>query len=605
MVDAVLAASEKDLDELSFYGLWYWLGEADKVLVRIAAKEDAQAAERKEEINEAVAKFRRAMGSRTREHSADCPQLTKAEKPLAEKFLQQQLSKLQSASSDDPRMKASTEKMSKILEVVRNSPDLPVSKFVRRAEQESKQLEVEWKEVAPLYAKWEAGRHSFKTNADLQAFTRRYKDCEKGRDAAPEKLRELLCLRNDGKGDIDADRSKLAPGWARSGPQLSKAKAKAAPKGRFDGNDRRGAPPPAAKPNQWGTGVMSFAQRLRSEMAAQVRDEAEAEQAARDAAQREEEEDEDEQGEEEEEEEEAEEEDAPAQPKLLPTPKMPPPLPPSFVASGKVGVATPSSSHQPKDMDDADNEDLDNDEQIAATMGAMKKTVASATAKKKGKAGKKKVKGGRGDDDLGEVPPPKASSVPKAPPQASVWATGCEQALSGSVLQELFSSVAWGSLEEDAAEQRLDDLTQRLAWSCPLGFVLPLEWKQFAGLEVDFGPKRTSKRGTSPEMLRLQKNVPTLLGHYVTFVFFLTLLHSFSHFAVQFWVAVLQGVLLLVPRDQPQPSAPTRVLALQAVHLALWLLFVRSLWQMHVFVKIFVAMLVAWHAYAVRPIDEE
>lgn len=61
-----------------------------------------------------------------------------------------------------------------------------------------KQLDAEWKEVSPIYDKWQAGRHKFKSNDDLQAFRRRYEDCRKAR--RPAALRGGVGLRGRARG---------------------------------------------------------------------------------------------------------------------------------------------------------------------------------------------------------------------------------------------------------------------------------------------------------------------------------------------------------------------------------------------------------------------
>lgn len=44
---------------------------------------------------------------------------------------------------------------------------------------------------------------------------------------------------------------------------------------------------------------------------------------------------------------------------------------------------------------------------------------------------------------------------------------------------------------------------------------------------------------------------------------------------------------------------------LQAVHLLLWIFFVRSLWQMHVLIKVSCVALVVGHAYSVSEVVKD
>jgi len=98
---------------------------------------------------------------------------------------------------------------------------------------------------------------------------------------------------------------------------------------------------------------------------------------------------------------------------------------------------------------------------------------------------------------------------------------------------------------------------------------------------------------------RLQKNIPYLLGHYVSVLFLLALLHGLSHFGLVLVVAGLQSGLILAPPEAfPKTLSPsTRPLLLQVAHLLVWLAFIRSIWQMHLFVKVLVVGLMAGHAY--------
>lgn len=227
---------------------------------------------------------------------------------------------------------------------------------------------------------------------------------------------------------------------------------------------------------------------------------------------------------------------------------------------------------------------------------------ARPSAKQKGKAGKKKGgKAGREED----VPTSKEQAeAVQASVKASAWMVGAEQAIAGCVLQDLLRPVAWRVAEIDA-DSHLEDLMQRLSLTNPLGFALPLEWKQFVGLEIDGGPKPSSRRNDTPAVDRIQKNAGLLLGHYVSILFLLTLLHALSNFGLLLLPMLLQVGMLLAPPDVAALTAPVRVVCLQSSHALLWVVFVRSLWQMHLFIKGFMVLGVVAHTYYVKPPGED
>jgi len=620
MADAVLSQLQ-ELDRLSFYGLAQWLREADKLLERadhaLTSKaprpEDSAIAEKKDELVDAIARLRRAMGARL-----ENPSLTKREKPLAQDFLNEQLAKQRRTAKTDARAAKAVEKLTELLAGVDKAPFANESREVKDIEASMKQLETEWKEVSPLYEKWQAGRHNFKSNADLQAFRRRYEDCRKGRDAATEKLQKALYVQRTAQ---DAKSR-----WENDGPPAGWSavakKAPAAPAQR-SGFRASAAPsrPAAPKANRWGSAMVSFAQRLRAEVSAQVRGEVQQEQAADTV--------DDEALEKEEEAAACEQkpqvirakapppnlDERPIPPPVPVMPKRPPQLPPcappsshvtAGLAPGRAGAAATkqqSRSAQPSlHPEEVDAEDDMEAEEEPETSGK----AAPVSAKKKARGKKKKAGGVKGlqqedagDDDVDDLPmPPRQEN--KQPARAAAWAASAERALSGSLLQELWHRSAWSLPESDAeADAALTALSERLPLTNPLGLRLPTDWKGFVGQPIDGGPRRTSKRGTPEWVHRLQRNVPLFLAHYISIVFFMTLLHASSHFGLLLWVAAAQVALILAPPDLPQIRMPIRVVVLQAVHLVLWFSFIRSLWLMHIFIKLLVVALVAVHAYVV------
>lgn len=595
-----LAAAAEGVDGLSFYGLSKWLGSANDLLLKAdhasTAKnpraEDAELLERKEELLQIAARLKRAMGSRL-----DSPQLTKREKPLAEEFVQDQLRRLKVHSAEDKRVAQGIERLQGILDRVRAAAALPESRPVRQIQRQMKQLDADWKEVAPLHDKWEKGRHTFKSNDELQAFRRRYTECQRGRDAAGPRLEQALCVLRD-PGDVrdSGDDAKAAPrsGWSAAAP-------------------KRPAPPPVPKsrpanraPAASGSSVwnlgMTMAQRWKAEVSASVR---------RDGAAAAEESD----GEGDDAEEG---EGAAAAPAAAPGPRAaparqgrpPPPPAPRMGAEGEedewqqeppAGRAPPKV--MPKPAPPLPGAGVGAAPQPAAAGpgggpavgGGVKKTA-------KGKKGKKPRNGEKGDgdeaDDAGEAEQP----AKKAP---SPWVRECQAIFQGSLLEQLLRQDAWGSLQPDLVDQRLEELRELLPLSNPLGLSLALSWEAFISLEIDGGPKRTSRRDESPIADRLRHNAPKLLRHHLTLVFLCLALHSLSCIGLLLVPLALQAVLLLTPAETLRVGPPTAVRLLQAAHLLLWLALARSLWQMHVIVKAFAVLCACGHSYAVAEVTLE
>merc|ERR1712083_39234 len=106
-------------------------------------------------------------------------------------------------------------------------------------------------------------------------------------------------------------------------------------------------------------------------------------------------------------------------------------------------------------------------------------------------------------------------------------------------------------------------------------------------------------RGTAPWVIRLEKNVPWLLGHYVTICFALGVLEAFSHFGLLFWGMAAQVALIVAPLEVPHIRPPVRCLLLQAAHVLVCLLFIRACWQTNLLVKLFFVVAACAHAYLV------
>lgn len=445
-------------------------------------------------------------------------------------------------------------------------------------------VEAEWKEVSAIYEKWEKGRHIFKDIKDLQAMKKRYEEARKARELGPEQFQKLL----EEKASAMQDAGPPA-GWA--------AVVKKAPPA---------VRPDAARPKE---PTLSWARRLRAEQASQVKQEVERDEddddgdgfwtvgpsaAAATVPQQ---------------------VAVKAPPvkahpvKAAPVkapPAMPPPPPPEEHAPVALGsrARKPPPPSPPSDPEDDREKECVNRQGHAETLGAASPSAVqyTASAKKKVKLTKKKKASGREEEDLADVRSVPAPST-GARPSTAAWVSAAEAVFSGAVILETLRSSAWSmAMDEATAKDRLEDLEERLPWVSPLGLVLPLEWKEFVSLHVDGGPKRSSRRGTPEWVGRVQKNVMDFLAHYVTFIFCVVLLHELSCFGLTLFGMLMQAGLILAPRGTQYLKLPAHALLLQGAHLLVWMLFLRSLYQMHMLVKLFLLILVGVHAYVVEPI---
>ncbi|CAE7198094.1 impdh [Symbiodinium sp. CCMP2592] len=622
MADDVLSKVE-DVEPYSLYGLSRYLSEigdlldrADQASVSKAPKaQEAALLEQRPAILEAQGRVRRAMGCRLEEP------LTKREKPLAEAFLQEQISKLQGQAEQhaekvqskllerrllkalrDERAKAGIDRLQQLLVQVRGKSPATESKAVRDIEASLKQAETDWKEISPIYEKWQAGRHSFRSNADLQAFKRRYEECKKIRDAGDEKLCAALCARRSTNIPQEPQDVPKA-GWSSIARKAQTTPAASTPvRGAaavaLDSKKKASA---KSSSSSWASQTISFAQRLRAEAVAKVRQATEQET-----------------------------EDDGFWTEGLPTERPPPPpLPEAQDKEPKDGFAASRASKPgrppnaptraplsslansgrrwgPTDPGQSEDEDVQADAPEQQEAGSKPSNVARTergevpvpSAKKRGKSNKSKPPAPRPrEDESDAAAAASAASAPHTPP-SGVW-SAVEALFAGTLVSELLRSAAWRC----EAEARLVELIDRLPPSAPLGLPMPLTWVQFMSLEMDGGPKRTSRRGESPWLLRLKRNIPRLLSHYVSIVFALLLLHSLSRFGILTWLVAAQTFLLLLPPQNIGQFGPSvHVMVLQGIHLLLWIFFVRSLWQLHIFIQIFLALVICGHAYAVNEV---
>jgi hypothetical protein len=249
----------------------------------------------------------------------------------------------------------------------------------------------------------------------------------------------------------------------------------------------------------------------------------------------------------------------------------------------------------------------------AGSSVAVSQSQPAPSSKKKGKKSTKKTNGKSYSDDEAEIPeqlarPKNQSRTNDDKTASAAWVTVVlSRTFKESVLVGLFSPTEWApAKDDDVAEARLAKLVQCLSLASPLGMAMPLGWSGFLRLEVDFGPKRTSRRAETPYLDRLQKNIGDLLPFYITAAFLFLVLHSLANFEFFFLVVAGQAALVVAPPVVAERlPPPARIMALQVTHLLLWLFFVRSLWMTHLLIKLFSIAVVCAHACAVAPVASE
>lgn len=572
MMEEVLRCAE-DVESLSFYGLTHWLSEVDNLIAK--RNDDGISDDHTGELVAAQARLRRAMGARL-----ENPSLTEREKSQACDFLEQQIAKI--SVGTDARAARMIEHLRRIHELVKTTPPLPMSQRVRDTEVRIKALETEWKELSPLHERWQAGRHSFRSNADLQTFVRQYNECQRARAAARPALTEALCARHD--GIIVEEPQPLPKDWAavaRTSSQTSHLKATRPPP------PPTPAPPPRGN-GAWASAGLTLAQRMRAEISASIRAECIDKPLAPDSS-------------------------LPAntpavsdgfwQSEDSPDASAPMPLSSSLEITHSVD---PSKTK----ITVGDNEGT------AVLNEPTVDTLSSSQSPKKkgGKAAKKRgglkstnedgMKSANDAECRPNVGRQLKRSEPKTQERFKAALDTIVEAFHGSALELFATQEAWSlPNDEHEAAARFQELAFKLPWTSPLGLPLPLEWKQFASLQMDGGPKRTSRRGRSEFALRLQKNIPWLCSHYITFFFAVLLLHALSQFGALFWAFLGQATLLLAPPGVPHLTLPRRVLMLQSAQALLWILLVRVLWMLHFFLKCGMVILVIVHAYLTAPLD--
>jgi len=160
--------------------------------------------------------------------------------------------------------------------------------------------------------------------------------------------------------------------------------------------------------------------------------------------------------------------------------------------------------------------------------------------------------------------------------------------------------------------QIFESLKERLVFFNCLGLGEPAtgeeakaKWLAFIGMEVDGGPRKARKG--NPGLDRVLANLVDHMPQYLHLILALMLLRTvlfISWFAILPWTLVFQVASLLVPLELvPQCPTKFRVLGAMVLHGLLLLLFLREfLWRVYFFERIFYLILIASHAYVVRPI---
>lgn len=552
----------RDVERLSFFGLVTFLGRIDGAIESSGGSA---------ELEEAQMRLRREMGTRLTK-----PALTKRERPLAEDFLQQQLRKLKKEDAGDGKaaqVERAIERLNGILADVRSAPVVPESRAALQAQKTIDALEAEWKELSPLHDRWEKGKHSFKSNADLQAFRRRYEDCRKARVRAVTDLEEARCRQSEPvKEEVSPTDGFWSPVQKPATAKVpspvrvtSDGRGEAARKldtgDRFAGTAKKPKRPTAE--SAWGN--LNFAQRLQASMTAEVR--AGAEEPASFPAM-----------------------DVPPAPPVDPPPPPPPPR------AKPIAAQAVSRAKE----EEADGSEVEAEAQVTGKQQQPK-------AKKKAVA---KRKAAKGEAEAATQPHDTGSEEARKPGAGASIVKVFEAALRGSLILELLQRSAWA--EEDPwsevePDDRFKSHVERLPWTNPLGLSLPLPWADFFALELDGGPRRTSSRRGPPDwLLRLQANMPRLFAQHLLLLFFFLLLQALSCFGLLLWFTALQGGIILAPPEAiKRLTPPARVLVLQGAHLLLWLCFIRALWTTPFVLKVSLVAASCAHAYVVAPVPTD
>jgi len=156
----------------------------------------------------------------------------------------------------------------------------------------------------------------------------------------------------------------------------------------------------------------------------------------------------------------------------------------------------------------------------------------------------------------------------------------------------------------------------QLHWSCPLGLASPTSgeaslkaWKDMTGLELDFGPKKSRKKGT-PGLDRMKANLQENFVQYLHVLLFFMVLRAFffrSFFACLPWLIGYQFLsvsqLPMEFRRIPLDNCPVefRLVASIVLNALVQFFFLYELlWNTYFYEKIPMVGMIAYHAYAFR-----
>jgi len=150
-------------------------------------------------------------------------------------------------------------------------------------------------------------------------------------------------------------------------------------------------------------------------------------------------------------------------------------------------------------------------------------------------------------------------------------------------------------------------LQEKLPWHNCLGLGLPSSgkmakeaWSEFTKLEIDWGPRRTSRKG-SLGVVRIMKNATDNLVQYAHITFAIMLIRSAWRCGLLSMLFMMQLIAVYVPVSS-SVNAHMRLVGIVVVHAVLWFFFfLEAVCLTYLFEKFAVGLVIVAHAYFVRP----
>jgi len=231
---------------------------------------------------------------------------------------------------------------------------------------------------------------------------------------------------------------------------------------------------------------------------------------------------------------------------------------------------------------------------------------------KKGKQSQKIARKGKSKDTGDEIP----RSIPVSPVDSRATTAWLNNLVNDSCLLTGLGMVSAAAAENDddgdaykfaVIDKNFAMLQEKLHWHNCLGLGLPSSgakakeaWSELTRLEIDWGPRRTSRKG-SPGVVRIMKNATDNLVQYAHIVFFIMLMRSAWRCGLLSMLFMLQLVAVYVPLSS-SVNANIRLVGIVGVHAALWFFFfLEAVCFTYLFEKFAVGMIIVAHAYFVRP----